>query len=110
MSGQPHSEIISPLVSVIIGFKDWGLERLELSIRSIHDSLEGIQHEVVISDYGSEDTASIAESAQRAGAATSSSRRTASGRDPVRSMPEFGPPWVRSYSPQMPTCCSPREP
>lgn len=54
-----------PLVSVVIGFKDWGLERLELSVRSIHDSLEGIDHEVVISDYGSEDSAAIADAAQR---------------------------------------------
>ncbi|MGP5626941.1 glycosyltransferase family 2 protein [Brachybacterium alimentarium] len=68
MSEQSRSEASAPLVSVIIGFKDWGLERLELSVRSIHDSLEGIQHEVVISDYGSEDTASIAESTQRVGA------------------------------------------
>lgn len=65
MSERPQSGTRFPLVSVIIGFKDWGLERLELSVRSIHDSLEGIQHEVVISDYGSEDTASVAESAQR---------------------------------------------
>ncbi|MEE1650727.1 glycosyltransferase [Brachybacterium sp. J144] len=55
-------------VSVIIGFKDWGLERLELSVRSIHDSLSGIDHEVIISDYGSEDADSIAASAERVGA------------------------------------------
>lgn len=48
-------------VSVIIGFKDWGLERLELSIQSIHASLEGIPHEVIISDYGSSDSSAIAD-------------------------------------------------
>ncbi|MGP5090216.1 glycosyltransferase family 2 protein [Brachybacterium tyrofermentans] len=64
----PVNNASTPLVSVIIGFKDWGLERLELSVRSIHDSLSEIDHEVVISDYGSEDTASIAESAERVGA------------------------------------------
>ncbi|MGP9707007.1 glycosyltransferase family 2 protein [Brachybacterium sp. AOP24-D1-21] len=68
MNAQVYNEASVPLVSVIIGFKDWGLERLELSVRSIHDSLSEIDHEVVISDYGSEDTASIAESAQRVGA------------------------------------------
>lgn len=59
------STSVAPLVSVVIGFKDWGLERLELSVHSIHDSLSGIDHEVIISDYGSEDTASIADSASR---------------------------------------------
>lgn len=60
--------VAGPLVSVIIGFKDWGLERLELSVRSIHDSLADIHHEVIISDYGSEDSASISALARRADA------------------------------------------
>lgn len=57
-----------PKVSVIIGFKDWGLERLRLSIRSIHASLDGIDHEIIISDYGSKDSASIAEAAEQVNA------------------------------------------
>lgn len=57
-----------PEVSVVIGFKDWGLERLMLSIRSIHDSLGAVPHEVIISDYGSEDTESVALAAERVGA------------------------------------------
>lgn len=55
-------------ISVIIGFKDWGLERLEHSIRSIHGSLENFDHEVVIADYGSEDPISISEMAERSNA------------------------------------------
>lgn len=57
-----------PLVSVIIGFKDRGLGRLEMSIRSIHDSLAEIDHEIIISDYGSADTAAIASLAERVSA------------------------------------------
>lgn len=54
-----------PFVSVVIGFKDWGLERLELSSQSIHRSLLHIPHEIVISDYGSEDIDGIARVAAR---------------------------------------------
>lgn len=57
-----------PLVSVIISFKDWGHERLELSIGSIHGSLGEIPHEVIIADYGSADAESITAVAARAGA------------------------------------------
>lgn len=55
-------------VSVVIGFKDWGVERLELSIRSIQGSLGMIPHEVVIADYGSEDPTPIADVAAATGA------------------------------------------
>lgn len=40
-------------VSVVIGFKDWGLERLLLSIRSLREALLLIEGEVIVSDYGS---------------------------------------------------------
>ncbi|MDO4783502.1 MAG: glycosyltransferase [Propionibacteriaceae bacterium] len=43
------------MVSAVIGFKDWGLERLALSIESIHGSLRDIEHEVIVCDYGSSD-------------------------------------------------------
>lgn len=65
MTQHTENEGPAPLVSVIIGFKNWGLERLELSVRSIHDSLAAVDHEVIISDFGSEDTSSIADSAHR---------------------------------------------
>lgn len=42
-------------VSVIIGFRDWGLDRLRLSIKSIWDSFDNPDEvEIVISDFGSE--------------------------------------------------------
>lgn len=40
-------------ISVVIGFKDWGVERLLLSIRSLVNSFEGVHGEVIVSDYGS---------------------------------------------------------
>ena len=52
-------ESANPHVSVIIGFKDRGLGRLEMCIRSIHDSLSEVSHEVIVADYGSSDTESI---------------------------------------------------
>ena len=51
---------MTPAVSVVIGFKDWGLERLQLSVESIHESLKDIPHEVIIADYGSEDSEAVA--------------------------------------------------
>lgn len=68
MTGSARVDQQIPEVSVIIGFKDWGLERMELSVRSIHDSLGNIPHEVIIADYGSEDTDAVAESGRRVGA------------------------------------------
>ncbi|QNN82271.1 glycosyltransferase family 2 protein [Brachybacterium sp. Z12] len=61
-------EQASPKVSVVIGFKDWGIERLELSIRSIHLSLGDVPHEVIVSDYNSSDRASVADTARRVNA------------------------------------------
>lgn len=41
-------------ISVIIGFKDWGVERLLLSVASIRDSFGDKNGEVIVSDFGSE--------------------------------------------------------
>lgn len=41
-------------ISVIIGFKDWGVERLLLSINSIFESFGDKCGEVIVSDFGSE--------------------------------------------------------
>lgn len=54
-------------VSVIVGFKDWGLERLELSLASIHAALEGLKFEVIVIDYGSEDRQGNQEAVDRTG-------------------------------------------
>ncbi|MEX5308854.1 glycosyltransferase family 2 protein [Kocuria sp. CPCC 205297] len=53
-------------LSIIIGFKDWGLERLELSIKTIQKSLSGkLRGEVIVSDYGSVDGESVRQVAER---------------------------------------------
>lgn len=49
------------LISVVIGFKDWGLDRLEGVSKSIISSLSGIPSEVIISDYGSSDNSGFEE-------------------------------------------------
>lgn len=43
-------------ISVIIGFKDWGLDRLSGAVKSIQRSLGNIPSEVIIADYGSTTT------------------------------------------------------
>lgn len=42
-----------PELSVVIGFKDWGLERLAGAVRSLAASLSGLSAEIIVSDYGS---------------------------------------------------------
>lgn len=41
--------------TVVIGFRDWGIERIRRSAISIRNSFADVTGEVVISDYGSED-------------------------------------------------------
>lgn len=57
-----------PVASVVIGFKDWGLDRLERCIMSIHESFGDIRAEVVVSDYGSSDAGAVRATAESAGA------------------------------------------
>lgn len=40
-------------VSVVIGFKDWGLDRLRLAVTSLQHSFGELDGEVIVSDYGS---------------------------------------------------------
>nr|WP_235861570.1 glycosyltransferase [Tersicoccus phoenicis] len=40
-------------MSVVIGFRDWGIRRLELAVRSIQRSFGPLSGEVIVSDYGS---------------------------------------------------------
>jgi GT2 family glycosyltransferase len=40
-------------VSVVIGFKDWGLDRLQLAVSTLLDSFGTLTGEVIVSDYGS---------------------------------------------------------
>lgn len=40
-------------VSVVIGFRDWGLRRIRLAVESVKASFGRFNGEVIISDYGS---------------------------------------------------------
>lgn len=42
-------------MSVVIGFRDWGIDRLRRSVASLHGAFGGLDAEVIISDYGSAD-------------------------------------------------------
>lgn len=55
-------------VSVVIGFKDWGVERLLLSVRMLADALDGATSEVIVADYGSRDTAGLQSQLEELGA------------------------------------------
>lgn len=41
-------------LSVVIGYKDWGLERLVGAVRSLQGATSNIESEIIVSDYGSE--------------------------------------------------------
>lgn len=43
----------APVASVIICFKDWGLDRLEMSVQSLFNSFGPVPFEIIVSDYGS---------------------------------------------------------
>ena len=43
-------------ISVVIGFKDWGLRRLALAVSTIQASFGDLDGEVIVSDYGSAET------------------------------------------------------
>lgn len=55
-------------VSVVIGFRDWGAERIRRSAQSIFTAFDGMAGEVIISDYGSEDPEPTRVIAQELGA------------------------------------------
>ncbi|WP_415296939.1 glycosyltransferase [Cellulosimicrobium sp. SJTW-1] len=55
-------------VSIIIGFRDWGLDRLAMCIRSMYAAIGEHSGEVVVSDYGSNDARSVEELCTREGA------------------------------------------
>lgn len=52
-------------VSVVIGFRDWGLRRIRLAVESIQNSFGSKSGEVIISDYGSENPAENEELARQ---------------------------------------------
>lgn len=55
-------------ISIVIGFKDWGLDRLLGSIESIKQSLQQVPSEIIISDYGSEQPEGYKEAIEALGA------------------------------------------
>lgn len=65
-------------VSIVIGFRDWGIERLRRSVRSIQAAVGDLDVEVIVSDYGSGDP-SLTETL----AAEQGTRRVFTPRDPV---------------------------
>lgn len=54
-------------VSVVIGFRDWGLRRVEMAVRSIQESFGRYTGEVILSDYGSTDPSANRNLAERLG-------------------------------------------
>ncbi|WP_109471089.1 glycosyltransferase [Ornithinimicrobium cavernae] len=59
------SELVA---SVVIGFKDWGLDRLQRCITSVQGSFAEVTVEVIVSDYGSLEGEPVAAAAAEAGA------------------------------------------
>lgn len=57
-----------PELSIVIGFKDWGLDRLCGAVRSISMASKGASVEVVVADYGSEDNCGYREALESLGA------------------------------------------
>jgi GT2 family glycosyltransferase len=55
-------------VSVVIGFKDWGIERLLLSVSSLVNSFGQLRGEVIVSDYGSVDCPGVRAMVEEIGA------------------------------------------
>lgn len=55
----------SPDVSVVIGFRDWGPDRLQRSVESLSAAGSDLNLEVIVSDYGSRDP-SVSEGVARA--------------------------------------------
>lgn len=56
MAASGERTFMKPMdVSVVIGFRDWGLQRIRLAVDSIQRSFGRFNGEVIISDYGSTD-------------------------------------------------------
>nr|WP_272878875.1 glycosyltransferase family 2 protein [Rothia nasimurium] len=59
--------MISIDISVVIGFRNWGAQRIKMSAQSILASFGPYKGEVIISDYGSDDPAPVKEIAETLG-------------------------------------------
>lgn len=56
------------VATVVIGFRDWGTERIRRSVQSVLESFDGLSAECIISDYGSADPKPSREVAEDLGA------------------------------------------
>ncbi|MHA7274496.1 glycosyltransferase [Arthrobacter sp. TMT4-20] len=59
---------IQPDLSIVFGFRDWGLDRLALSIQSIRASVDEHIAEIIVSDFGSKDPHQVKEKCESLGA------------------------------------------
>lgn len=55
-------------ISVVIGFKDWGIGRLQMAVQTIQASFGKLSGEVIVSDYGSADFADTKRAMEEIGA------------------------------------------
>lgn len=55
------------VVSAVLGFKDWGLDRLSMCMESVHRSLANVEHEIVVCDFGSADSDAVRVTVEVAG-------------------------------------------
>lgn len=55
-------------VSVVIGFKDWGVDRLTLAVETLLGSFGTLHGEVIVSDYGSRECPDLKQQVERLGA------------------------------------------
>ena len=58
----------APDLSIVIGYRDWGAERLNLALRAHVEALGDFSYEIIVSDYGSEERDTAARLAERHGA------------------------------------------
>jgi glycosyltransferase involved in cell wall biosynthesis/predicted O-methyltransferase YrrM len=54
-------------ISVVIGFKDWGVPRLRLAVESLMTSFGSLRGEVIVSDYGSTECPEVREMVEALG-------------------------------------------
>lgn len=55
-------------ITVVIGYKDWGMRRLVGAVRSLRSSLAELRSEIIVSDYGSEESTGYREAMEAEGA------------------------------------------
>lgn len=54
-------------ISVVIGFRDWGLDRLSVAVQKLNQSTISHKIDIVVSDYGSADSLAVSRAVEAAG-------------------------------------------